>query len=151
MSRGFAERERRLAAELSAKFRGTASVQIKALQFPFKGLRDEDQKNTERLAELFREDKVCRDWQFCNHIPAIIEQHDLDAALVRSGISPGALLEAPDGQFELDFPIGFRLSCLRGRHRVLAAKDILPSGSRRWTVDLFLSGTRAYPLNCGDG
>jgi len=151
MSRWFVEQERRLTAELSAKFRGTASVQIEALEFPFKGLREEDQKNTERLAELFREDKGYRDWPFCNHIPAVIEQRDLDAALVRSGISPGALLEISDGQLELDFPVGFRLSCLRGRHRVLAAKDVLPSRSRRWTVDLFLSGMKAFPLDCGNG
>ena len=138
--RRIVEQERRLAAELSAKFRGTASVNITMLDFPFKKLRDEDEKNTERLEKLFKKQRSCRDWEVFNHIPAVIEQDQLNAALARSGISPEALLEARDGHLELDFPTGFRLRCFRGRHRALAAKDHLPLGARRWTVDLYLSG-----------
>jgi len=147
--RRFVEQERRLGAELIAKFRGTASVPIEALDFPFKKLREEDEKNTERLASSFRKEKGCRDWEIFNHVPAVVAQQDLDAALARSGISPEQLLEARDGHLELDFPAGFRLSCLRGRHRVLAAKNVLPPGGRRWTVDLFLSGMITLPLRLG--
>lgn len=142
------EQERRLASELSTKFRGTASVEIEILDFPFKKLRQEDEKNTKRLEELFKKQKSCRDWEVFNHIPAVIEQDQLDAALARSGISPEALLEARDGHLKLNFPAGFRLSCFRGQHRALAAaaEDVLPPGSRRWTVDLYLSG-KAPPLD----
>jgi len=136
----FAEQERRLAAELSAKFLGTASVKIDLLDFPFKKRREEDEKNIERLQRLFRKQKSCRAWEVFNHIPAVIEQGELSDALARSGISPEALLEARDGHLELDFPAGFRLSCLRGQHRAFAAQNVLLVGSRRWTVDLYLSG-----------
>src|SRR3712207_7151375 len=45
---------------------------------------------------------------------------------------------------ELDFPADFRLSCLHGQHRALAAKEVLPAGSKRWTVDLYLSGNTSF-------
>jgi hypothetical protein len=136
--RRFVEQERRLAEELSAKFKGTASVNIAILDFPFKKLRDEDEKNTERLEKLFKKQKGCRDWDVFNHIPAVIQQDQLDAALERSRISSEALLEARDGHLQLDFPTGFLLSCLRGQHRALAAKA--SRGNTRWTVDLYDSG-----------
>lgn len=90
----FVEQERRLAAELSAKSRGTASVKIEVLHFLFKELREEDEKNTQRLKKLFRKEKGCPDWENFNHIPAVIEQHQHDDALARSGISSEQLLEA---------------------------------------------------------
>lgn len=55
------EQERRLIAELSAKFRGIASVKIKVLDFPSKKLREEDKKNTKRLEKLFNKQKSYRD------------------------------------------------------------------------------------------
>ncbi|KAF2806322.1 uncharacterized protein BDZ99DRAFT_479590 [Mytilinidion resinicola] len=43
------------------------------------------------------------------------------------------------------------LSCFRGQPRALAAKDVLPPGSRRWTVDLYLSDKAAFlDLHCDD-
>src|SRR6185312_6706744 len=117
-----------------AKFRGTASVNIEVLDFPCTKKREKDEKNTKRLKELFKKAKGCSDWKLFNHIPAVIDQHQLTEALARSGISSEALLTSHDGHIELDFPTGFRLCCLRGQHRALAAKEVLPAGSRRWTV-----------------
>ena len=136
----FVERERSLAAELSAKFRGSASIKIETLDFPFEKLRKSNSKNIETLQVLFKKQESCRDWEVFNHIPAVIDQEELAAALARAGISPEALLEARDGHLELDFPSDFRLTCFRGQHRALAAKEFLPPGSRRWTVDLYVSG-----------
>lgn len=102
--RRFVEQERRLAEELSTKFRGTASVDIAVLDFSFKRLRDEDEKNTERLEKLFKKQKGSRDWDIFNHIPALIQPDQLDATLERSNISSEALLEARDGHLQLDFP-----------------------------------------------
>lgn len=79
--RRFVEQERRLAEELGTKFRGTGSVNIAVLDFPFKKLRNEDDENTERLERLFKKQKGCRDWDVSNHIPAVIRQDQLDAAL----------------------------------------------------------------------
>lgn len=90
----FVEQERRLAAELSAKSRGTASVKIEVLHFLFKELREEDEKNTQRLKKLFRKEKGCPDWEILIIIPAVIEQHRHDDELARSGISSEQFLEA---------------------------------------------------------
>jgi hypothetical protein len=59
--RQLVEQERRLAAELSAKFRGTASIKLKVLDFPFKKQRKEDKKNTKRLKKMFQKEKHYRD------------------------------------------------------------------------------------------
>ena len=134
----FVERERRLAEELNAKFRGTASVNLAILDFPFKKLRAEDDKNIERLEKLFKKQKGCRDWDIFNHIPAVVRQDQLDAALTLSKISSETLLKARDGRLQLQFPAGFLLSCLHGQHRALAAKA--SQGITHWTVDLYDSG-----------
>lgn len=141
--RRFIEQERQLAAELNAKFRGTFNVKIEALYFPPEELNEEDEKNSKRLKNLFRKEKDCPDWEIFDHIPALIEQQELNDALARSGISSEQSLSARDGYLDLDFPTGFRLQSLRGRHRVLAA----PPDSRRWTVDLFLSGKTKFLLD----
>jgi hypothetical protein len=61
LRRLFIQQERNLAAELSAKFRGIASVIIATLEFPFEKLREGSEKNTERLQRLFKKQKSCRD------------------------------------------------------------------------------------------
>ncbi|ORX95282.1 hypothetical protein BCR34DRAFT_498575, partial [Clohesyomyces aquaticus] len=53
------KQEQRLIAELSAKFRGIASVKIKILDFLFKELREEDEKNTKRLRKMFKKQNIC--------------------------------------------------------------------------------------------
>ena len=109
----FVEQERRLAAELSAKSRGTASVKIEVLHFLFKELREEDEKNTQRLKKLFRKEKGCPDWEiliiFLQLSSSISTMTNLrDPAFPRSSFWKHA------GHLELDFPTGFRLPCLRG-------------------------------------
>jgi hypothetical protein len=136
--RRFNEQERRLAVELNAKFRGSASIKIEVLHFPENGKTD-NEKTTERLKKLFRKQKGCHDWEIFDRVPVVIEQRQIDEALARAGISSAQLLEARDGHIELDFPADVHLRCLRGRHRVLAAPGTLPLNGRRWTVDLFLS------------
>ena len=119
-------------------------LKLRCCIFRFKELREEEEKNTERLKKLFRKEKGCHDWEIFDHVPVVIDQQQLDDALARSGISSEQLLGARDGHLELDFPTDFRLRCLRGRHRVLAAPGALPPGGRRWNVDLFLSGKTGF-------
>ncbi|OBT51206.1 hypothetical protein VE04_07718 [Pseudogymnoascus sp. 24MN13] len=38
----------------------------------------------------------------------------------------------------LEFPTGFRLECLYGRHRIEAGREFLHPGDNWWTVDLYL-------------
>lgn len=137
----FEEQERKLAAERSIKYRGTASVKIDVLDFSAVQPKDPDEQNITRLKGLFREANACDRWNISNHVPAIIDQRDLTIALADSGVSAERLLAGPhDGYPELDFPIGYRLQCLHGRHRVLASAEAFPREVRRWSVDFYLTG-----------
>lgn len=137
----FQEQERRLATERCLKFKGTARIKLDVLDFPLEESTEPDKKNIERLKNLFQGANLCDRLNLLNHIPATIDQHHLTAALVASGVSAESLLAGqPDGYPELDFPAGYRLPCLHGRHRVLAAAEILPRGDRRWAIDLYLGG-----------
>ncbi|KAH7108729.1 hypothetical protein B0J11DRAFT_241648 [Dendryphion nanum] len=138
----FLDTNRRHVAERSIKYRGTASIKLNVLHFPCEKSRQLDENNVERLRNLFREEGGCRRLDLRNHVPAIISQSQLEAAITASQISAERLLEdARNGYPELDFPPGYRLECLHGRHRILAAAQVLPPEDRRWTVDLYLEGT----------
>ncbi|KAL9082811.1 MAG: hypothetical protein Q9165_008770 [Trypethelium subeluteriae] len=131
--------------ELSAKFRGTASVKAEIFEFTSQYPTDEDDKHPQRMKKLFKEAKNTRKWEIFNHIPATIAQNQLDDALASAGITSAQLLHARGGHLELDFPAGVHLKCLRGRHRVLGDSGSLRPG-RRWIVDLFTSGKFAISL-----
>src|SRR4051794_10725259 len=85
------DQERRLAAERSLKYRGTASIKIEALHFPQDKARELNEKNVARLKRCFREEG-CRRLDLRNHIPAVIDQSQLNAALRASEISAERLL-----------------------------------------------------------
>jgi hypothetical protein len=120
----YSQQERKLAEELSTKFRGTTSVDIAVLNFPFQKLKDEGERNTERLEILFKKTQRLSGLGCFNYIPAVIQHDQLDAALDRSEISSEAPLEARDGHTQLYSRDGLLLSCLRGQHRALAAKSL---------------------------
>jgi hypothetical protein len=135
----FIERERRIAAERILKLRGAARVKIEVLHFPHepKISRDVDDKHAEKLTTLLKAGNEQDISQFRSRIPAIIDQQQLEDAIAVSGISAERLLD-PRNCPELDFPAGFRLKCLHGKHRIKAAANIHPYG--RWVVDLYLAG-----------
>lgn len=135
----FADREERLAAEGREKYRGTARIKLEVLHFRRNEPRELDQENLERLKECFKKgqcDRVLR-----NHLPAVIDQSQLDKALRDSKVSAKTLLSNTDPHPHLEFPAGFQLYCLHGRHRVQAAREVLPPRERWWTVDLYVAGT----------
>lgn len=80
----FLEEERRQEAERSIKYRGTASIKLDVLHFPYKESREPDKKNVKRLRNLFRREGGCRRLDLRNHIPAVISQARLEAAIVLS-------------------------------------------------------------------
>ena len=130
------ERECKLAAERSSKCWGTVSVSVDILDFP----NEEQYENVESLVKLFEKD--FRGLNHLYHIPAKVETQQLEAALEGSQLSFETLKAGADsnGYPELDFPVGFRLSCYRGLHRAEAARRFLPPGARRWPIDLYHSG-----------
>lgn len=105
----FLEQERELAAERRVKYRGTASIKLEALHSRDDDLRELDEKNVARLKRLFQEDG-CRRLELRNHVPALIDQQQLDAAIQASGTSAEGLLADPsNGYPELYFPPGYQL------------------------------------------
>ena len=104
-----------------------------ALQFDERGF---DLKNLERLKACFLKDY--RRLDRYNHVAAEINQRVLNAMLRDSNVSTEALLQ--DDCRELIFPTDSHLESLHGRHRIQAARDVLPLTEKWWTVDLYLSG-----------
>jgi hypothetical protein len=82
------EQELRLEADRFVKYRGTARVRLDVLDFKWNEPRELSRKNVERIKEIFGGDKrsygnICRlDPQ--NHVPAVVEQSDLDDAILAS-------------------------------------------------------------------
>ena len=139
MSRtNFTATSQRIEAEKSIKRIGMASIKLDILDFPHsKNLNSE---NVDRLKRLFRGERGCLPDNLLNHIPATIPENQLQQVLTFSGVSRHQLLSDSGKPVRLEFPPGFHLECLRGRHRVRAADEVLTSSDKRWTVDLYRAG-----------
>ena len=135
----FADREEKLAAEGRGKYKGTARVPLEVLHFPWAQPREPNQKSVDTLKRCFEKgqcDRVTR-----NHVPAVIDQSDLDEVLRSSNASAKRLLNNEGSPHpKLTFPAGYQLCCLHGRQRIQAAREVLPPRERWWTVDLYLAG-----------
>lgn len=97
-----------------------------------------DKSNVRRLSELFN--SGCHYSKISNHIPALIEENILIAASRAASVPFAALKSDPlnDGYYpRIRLPSSYRVTCLHSRHRVLAAKGVLPADDRCWTVDFF--------------
>ena len=140
----FSVQEVRLQAERYIKYRGTARVRLEYLHFEWGEPRELKRKNVERLKEIFRIDNVRR-LEPGNHIPALIDQADLDVAIQASELSAETLLSNPDNDPPvLKFSPCYRLTCLHGRHRIQAARETLSPRDAWWSVDLYLTGIRIF-------
>lgn len=129
------EEERRL------KYKGTARISLDVLFFRQDQPRESSKRQADFLVDCFQKEG-CHRLPLCNHVPAIIDQESLDAAMQRLGRTADDLLtndEVPDYPL-LEFPTGFHLECLHGRHRIEAGREFLHPGDDWWTVDLYLSG-----------
>jgi Protein of unknown function (DUF3723) len=141
----FSERELMVQAERCVKYRGTARVRLENLHFEWNEPRELSRKNVERLKEVFRTENIRR-LEPRNHIPAVVDQTDLDAAVQASELSAEKLLSNPD--FDppvLRFTPRYSLICLHGRHRIQAARETLPPTDAWWTVDFYLAGMCIFP------
>ncbi|KAH7108733.1 hypothetical protein B0J11DRAFT_390979, partial [Dendryphion nanum] len=139
----FSEQEVRIGAERRVKYQGAVRVMLEVLHFPQEEGRELSRENVERLKEVFQTDHVRR-LEPRNYVPAIIEQTDLANALQASGFSVKDLLTTTDGNPPtLKFPSRYRLTCLHGRHRVQAGREILPLADAWWIVDLYLADLSA--------
>ncbi|OBT79449.1 hypothetical protein VF21_02102 [Pseudogymnoascus sp. 05NY08] len=137
------EEERRL------KYKGTARISLDVLFFRQDQPREYSQRQADFLVDCFQKEG-CHRVPLCNHVPAIIDQESLDAALQRLGGTADDLLtndEEPNYPL-LEFPTGFHLECLHGRHRIEAGREFLHPGDDWWTVDLYLSDLNVDLKTC---
>ncbi|CAD6446248.1 f68f9563-ded7-4069-bc2f-2a3b06713e93 [Sclerotinia trifoliorum] len=133
--------ELKLEAERHLKYRGIACVRLENLHFPSEDSRELNQENVERLKELFQKD-ITRRLDPKNRIAAEINEIDLNEAIRTSNTSAELLMNIHDENPPfLIFPSNYQLTCLHGRHRILAAREILPPANAWWTVDLYLTDT----------
>jgi hypothetical protein len=139
------EQERKLAEDREENFRGTVCISLRRLRFEPEYSRDVDKKNVERLKRIFAR-QGCLRLSLTNHVPAIINERDLKAALQCSGRTLEDLLNsAQDAPPKLTLPPGYMLECLHGQHRILAARETLEPQEEWWAVDLYLSGLSLAP------
>ena len=142
----------RLDTERRLTCKGSALVRFEYLNWNVyirrnKSKKRPDPERIERVKRIFRREG-CLPRRVEHHIPAVIDQGRLDAALEDSrrkgrwkGItlpSNHATINSQDEYPELEFPGG--IECLRGRHRIEAGKVWLPPTEKWWIVDLYLSG-----------
>ena len=99
-----------LEADKKIKYRGTARIRLQWLYFQSNELRKIDIENIKRLKVNLVKD--CRRINIRNHVPAIINQSDLDDAIIASGLTSATLLSDSnerDYYLELKFPAGYHL------------------------------------------
>jgi hypothetical protein len=139
------ELERKLIEDREENFRGTVCVSLRRLIFKPEYSRDVDEKNVQRLKRIFSREGCLRLLP-SNHVPAIIDERDLHAALQYSGRTLSDLLNsAQDAPPKLTLPPGYMLECIHGQHRILAALKVLEPKDEWWAVDLYLSGLSMVP------
>lgn len=132
--------ELKLHSEQCVQYRGTARVRLENLYFEWNQPRELSRKNVDRLKEIFRIESIRR-LEPRHHVPAAVDQSDLDAALRTSNVTAENLLNNPDNDPPvLKFPPLHRLTCLHGRHRIQAARETLDPTDAWWTVDFYLKG-----------
>lgn len=145
----FTQRETQLATERRLKFQGTAKVSLDEIQFDSQISRQLDQRNVNRLCNIFQEEG-CQNLAVAHRVPVIVARHHLVAALQRANVSARALLINPESEMPyLRLPQG-QLRGLHGRHRIAAGLEVLLSSADRWwAVDLYLNGILhvAAPIN----
>ena len=78
-----------------------------------------------------------------HHVPVIISRAALEEFLA---LSESSVTLAPRnaGFFPYLITISPGLHCLRGKHRLLVAKDILPPEDRWWVADLYAEGRPSF-------
>ncbi|KAJ2976444.1 hypothetical protein NQ176_g4953 [Zarea fungicola] len=134
---GFQAVSRRISSEKALKHVGTAEVKLDVLDFPISN--GANAKNVKRLARLFKGQRGYNPGEPQNRIPAVIDEVDLQNALALSRLSRESLLSRDNKYPRLEFPLEFRLECLRGRDRVQAFEEVSRSPDPHWVVDLFVA------------
>lgn len=123
---------------------GSATIFIRHLQFPQDGeVRALDEKNVQRLLEIFEIagcENVDKDK---HHIPAVVPRLQLEYILHQNGRHISQLQDLKPPKLLLDHDAA--LECLHGRHRLAAARRYLPPNESWWVVDLYVAEGMIHP------
>ncbi|PGG98898.1 hypothetical protein GX51_06545 [Blastomyces parvus] len=133
----FTDTELQLTTERSTKYQGTAKINLSQIAFHPSLSRELDQKNVERLCEIFNKNG-CRRLDIQHHVTAVVSQQHLANALHAAHVTAHALMTNPPDRYpQLQFPTG-QIRCLHGQHRLKAGEELLPPSDQWWTVDIYL-------------
>ncbi|KAE8130756.1 hypothetical protein BDV38DRAFT_276525 [Aspergillus pseudotamarii] len=128
--------ERRLTVERLLKFQGTAKIDLNQISLQPLMSREIDQKNVERLRDIFAKDG-CQRLDIRNHVTAVVFRQHLERACHAAGLTPEELKTCQPQYPRLLFR-RHQVQCLHGQHRLKAAEETLPPSDRWWTVDIYL-------------
>ncbi|KAF2458845.1 hypothetical protein BDY21DRAFT_283526 [Lineolata rhizophorae] len=140
--------EARIFKEKASKFRGKARIMLEILHYAPESMREISRVNVGRLKDTFEKDG-CYRLPPERHIPALIDISDLTRAIEYTGhkdVSLDVLLDNPKELPPLlKFPPSTYIECLRGKHRIQAAKECqtLKPPDKWWIVDLYLKDLNA--------
>jgi hypothetical protein len=133
----------RIEQERQKCFYGSAKVDIGVLHFDRSSPREIDDRNFQRLLCSF-ELTGCFQFDPQHHLPAVIQESTFRTAVASAASSADAVLSRDPSQWPtLSFSTGFELQCLRGKHRIEAAKQYLPGSTRWWVIDFYSEGKRS--------
>lgn len=127
-----------LNSTIAVIFVGSAQVDINELLFAYDSPYDIDNDKILRLKKLIFEQ--CSRLNDNHHIPALISPTALEKAMALSDLHSSSLAPRTAVCFPYLKIDGSGLQCLRGKHRLLAAKDVLPWEDKWWIVDLYTQG-----------
>lgn len=122
----------------SLNFKGSVRIMIRHLRS--KSAREVDEKNVERLVQVYRLEG-CQRMDPMHYVPATIESETFVKAVSAAGLDQVALQQPHDEPPLLDLPSTCTVTCLHGKHRLLAAEKFLPASQHWWTVNLYDEST----------
>lgn len=124
-------------ADKQKYFLGTAKVDIESFSFDPFWTRDVHSRISERLLSTYELTGTSQ-LEPTNHIPAVIDDAEFIEALSRVSATRDMARSNDHTQWPtLSFPTDKKLQCLRGRHRIDAARVYLRPGLRWWVVNLY--------------
>lgn len=135
-----------LEADKQKYFLGSAKVDIDSFRFDPHLPRDKHSQNSERLLSAY-ELVGCSQLDPSNHIPAVIDDAEFEQALSSATSTRDMALARDHSKWPvLKFSGDLSVECLRGKHRIDAARVYLRPGLRWWVVDFYSKSDRPCPL-----